>query len=127
MDARHEARQPNVRGQHQPSAGDMPHPERRDFLTRKHGVMMQVEIERPTLRTGEAPVKVEASEFSRAWMLLLTTGALYSNRDNLRCRAQLFTADRAANPLVSVEETPEQVVASILPHLHACSETGVET
>ncbi|PTB77657.1 hypothetical protein M440DRAFT_1218701 [Trichoderma longibrachiatum ATCC 18648] len=117
---RNEARHSNARGRHQPSAGDMPHPECRDFLWRKHGVMTQVEIEKSALiRTGEAPVDVEESELSRVWMPILTIGALYSNRDNLRCRAHLFAADSAANPLVSVQEAPDQVVSSILPHLHA--------
>jgi hypothetical protein len=77
-----------------------------DFLTRKHGVMMQVEIEWPTLRTKEAPAEVEQSELSRVWMPLVTIVALYSNRDDLRCRARLFAAGSAANPLVSVEEPP---------------------
>ncbi|KAL7817454.1 hypothetical protein V8C44DRAFT_236785 [Trichoderma aethiopicum] len=105
----------------------MPHPECRDFLGRKHGVMTQVEIEKSALiRTGEASVDVEESELSRVWMPILTIEALYSNRDNLRCRAHLFAADSAANPLVSVQEAPDQVVSSILPHLHAFSETGVE-
>ncbi|KAL6875130.1 hypothetical protein J3F83DRAFT_545884 [Trichoderma novae-zelandiae] len=81
----------------------MPHPERRYFLTRKHGVTTQGEIERPTRGTKKKPPvdNVEESVLSRVWTLPLTIG---SKGDNLRCRAQFIAPDSAANPLVSVEE-----------------------